>query len=78
LLSDLLYESTATFQVGPVLTDLADKSCEKHLSEMMDRKLGDLLCDSTYSSAHWHANEITTIAFNASSGAQWLLSICYL
>jgi hypothetical protein len=56
-----------------VLTDLADESCEKHLQEMMDKKLGGLSCDATYSSAHWHANEITTIAFNSSSGMLLLL-----
>jgi len=46
--------------VGTSDTNLADQSCEKYLQEMMDKKLGDLSCDSTYSSAHWHPNKITS------------------
>ena len=55
-------------QVAPVATDLADESCARQLRMMMDRKLGDIATDTTYLSAHWHANEVTTIVFNASSG----------
>lgn len=55
-------------QVVLVATDLADELCMHQLHMMMDRKLGDIATDTTYSSAHWHANEVTTIVFNASSG----------
>jgi hypothetical protein len=42
---------------------------------MLDRKLGDISTDTTYSSANWHANEITTIVFSGTSGVFFLAAL---
>lgn len=58
--------------------DLADELCAHQLHMMMDHKLGDITTDTAYSSAHWHANEVTTIVLNASSGCTMPMSMYVL
>lgn len=61
-------------QLAPALTSLADVSCWEQINKLRGRQYQDVAIDTRYSSRHWHANEITTVARNAQSGLNPLFS----
>jgi len=64
-ISRLQYAKLMKSLLVPAVKNITDASCWRKLHKLQKRPTKHIAIDTTYSSRHWHANEITTLVRDA-------------